>query len=432
MKENIKETCKELKNFLILWSTQSLSQLGSSMTSFALTLWLYEKTGSALQTALLSICTYAPYVMMSIFAGALSDRWNKKKVMLICDTLAICCTLVIFALLKKNLLLPWHLYLLNALNGLMNTVQQPAGDVAMTLIIQKKHYQKTSGMRSFSQSLVTILNPIFATALFSLFGMDAVIAVDFGTFVIAFLALLMFVEIPHIHKNYEEKKEPLLESVKEGIVFLKENSLILTLILFLAGVNLVASAFNAVLPAYILSSPNGGKVELGLVTSTAGVATLVGSVLVTFMKKPKNRIRVIYITMLISLGTENFLLAFARTPVLWCLGQLIGWILVPVMSANLDVILRSSIPVEMQGRVYSCRNTLQFFTIPVGLFLGGFMVDKICEPIMAKTPSWEILSLLFGVGKGSGAAMVMFVLGIAGTVICLIFGQVLKKYRYDE
>ena len=71
---------KELKNFIILWSTQALSSLGSSMTSFALTLWLYEKTGSALQTALLSICSYAPYVTMSIFAGALSDRWNKKKV----------------------------------------------------------------------------------------------------------------------------------------------------------------------------------------------------------------------------------------------------------------------------------------------------------------------------------------------------------------
>lgn len=81
----MKNTIYELKTFLILWSTQSLSQLGSAMTNFALTLWLYQKTGSALQTALLSICSYAPYVIMSIFAGTLSDRWDKKKVMLICD-----------------------------------------------------------------------------------------------------------------------------------------------------------------------------------------------------------------------------------------------------------------------------------------------------------------------------------------------------------
>ncbi len=436
MKESIKisfkTTCKELRTFLALWSTQSLSQLGSSMTAFALTLWLYEKTGSALQTALLSICTYAPYVMMSIFAGALSDRWDKKKVMLVCDTLAAGSTLVVFVLLKADLLAPGHLYLLNVLNGLMNTLQQPAGDVAMTLIIPKKHYQKTSGMRSFSNSLITILNPVLATTLYSLFGMNLVIAVDLGTFAVAFLTLLFGVRLPKIRNESQEERESLLLSARSGLVFLKENGLVFTLILFLAGVNLVASAFDAVLPALVLSSPQGGEMALGLVTSTAGVAMLIGSLLATFMKRPKDRVRVIYLTMLVSLSTENFLLALTRTPVLWCLGQLIGWLPVPIMSANLDVILRASIPVEMQGRVYSCRNTLQFFTIPVGFFLGGFLVDQVCEPLMAQAAMDGGLVRLFGAGKGSGAAMVMFLLGAVGTLICLVFGQVLKKYHYDK
>ena len=70
----------DLRDFYLLWSTQSLSQLGSAVTGFALTLWLYEKTGSALSTAMLTICTYAPYVLMSIFAGAVTDRFDKKNV----------------------------------------------------------------------------------------------------------------------------------------------------------------------------------------------------------------------------------------------------------------------------------------------------------------------------------------------------------------
>ena len=148
----MKNSIKELKTFLILWSTQSLSQLGSSMTGFALTLWLYQRTGSALQTALLSICSYAPYVVMSIFAGALSDRWDKKKTMLACDSFAACCTVLVLILLKTDLLQPFHMYLLNVVTGLMNTVQQPASDVAMTVITPEKYYQKTSGMRSFSNS----------------------------------------------------------------------------------------------------------------------------------------------------------------------------------------------------------------------------------------------------------------------------------------
>ena len=73
MKNIKKKELSELRDFLILWSTQSISQLGSSITAFALTLWLYEKTGSSLSTAALTICSYAPYVLMSIFAGALTD-----------------------------------------------------------------------------------------------------------------------------------------------------------------------------------------------------------------------------------------------------------------------------------------------------------------------------------------------------------------------
>lgn len=425
----MKHTIFELKTFLILWATQSLSQLGSAMTGFALPLWLYQKTGSALQTALLSICSYAPYVVLSIFAGALSDRWDKKKTMLVCDTFAACCTLVILFLLKTDLLRPAHLYILNAVTGLMNTVQQPASEVAMTLITPKKHYQKTSGLTYFSNSLVTILNPILATAVFAFAGMDGVIVCDLATFLLAFAVLALFIEIPQ-QRTAETKRKSVLQESRAGLAYLKENGMILNLILFLAGVNLVASAFDAVLPAMILPRKTGSETVLGMVTSCAGIASLIGSVIVTLLPKPKNRIRVIYLTMLFSLGTENFVIAFTESPIVWCMAQFLGWVVVPIMGASLNVVLRSTIPVEMQGRVYACRNTLQFFTIPIGFFLGGLLVDEVCEPIMARNIPW--LTGLFGSGKGSGAAMVMFLLGIAGVAICLGFGQRLKRYHLEE
>lgn len=426
----------KLKTFFVLWSTQSLSQLGSSMTNFALTLWLYQKTGSALQTALLSICSYAPYVLMSIFLGALSDRWDKKKIMLFSDSFAACSTITVLLLLKTGFLRPAHLYVLNAVSGLMNTIQQPASDVAMTLITPKDQYQKTSGLRSLSQSVITILHPMLATALFAAGGMDIVILVDLTTFAIAFLTLLFFVKIPGIYdertKTSVSESESLLNAARTGLRYLRENPMILYLIFFLAGVNLVASAFDATLPAYVLPKANGGEAVLGLVTSCAGIAALIGSLVVTMLPKPNNRIRVITGTMLFSLTIENFILAFTRIPALWCIGQFFGWLVVPIMNANLDVILRTTIPVDMQGRVYSCRNTLQFFTIPVGFFLGGLLVDQVFEPIMAGEPADSWLAVLFGTGKGSGAAIMMFVLGLAGAVICIVFARMLKKYQFRE
>ncbi|MCR4788203.1 MAG: MFS transporter [Lachnospiraceae bacterium] len=418
-----------LRDFYLLWSTQSLSQLGSAITAFALTLWLYEKTGSALSTAALRICTYVPYIIMSIFAGAISDKFDKKKTMLVCDLLAALSTIAVFVLYKTDMLAVWHLYLINAVSGLMNTVQQPASEVAYTVVTPKDLYQKTSGLQSLSRSLVTIGNPVIASAIYGLAGLDAAIAVDLLTFAIAFTTLAIFVRIPEVRADGNETKG-VLKLAKEGVLYLKENPMILYVILFMAGVNFVASAFDAVLPAYIIPSPRGGNYVLGVVTSFSGIAMVVGSILATVMHKPKNRVRVIYLTMLFSLGTENFLLAFSRSPVLWCIGQFLGWIFVPVMSTNQNVIMKNTIPARLMGRVYACRNTLQFFTIPIGLTFGGFMVDRVCEPFMGG--NGRSLYFLFGSGKGSGAALMLFILGLIGTGMCLIFGNKLKKFRYSD
>lgn len=280
----MKNRIKNLKDFYVLWSTQSLSQLGSAMTQFALTLWIYEKTGSALSTATLTICTYAPYVIMSIFAGALSDKFDKKKTMLICDLFAALTTVLVFVLYKTDLLSMWHLYAINMVSGLMNTVQQPASEVAYTLIVPKEDYQKTSGLQQLSRSLVSIGNPVISAALYALAGLDVVIAVDLMSFAIAFSALLFFVRIPEISSNANSEGS-VLTLVKEGLVFLKKTPMILHVILFMSGVNLIASAFDAVLPALVI--PKAGNSVFGIVTACSGIAMVVGSFFRLFFQSPR-------------------------------------------------------------------------------------------------------------------------------------------------
>lgn len=410
----------ELKPFFILWITQSFSALGSAMTNFALVIWLYQKSGSALTTAMLTVCSYAPYVLLSIFAGAVSDKWDKKKIMLICDSFAAVCTVCVLILLRTGCLAGWHLYVLNAINGLMNTIQQPASDVAVTLLTPKKYYQKTSGMRSFSNSLVTILTPVLATSAAALFGVEAVILFDLFTFATAFLSLLLWIQVPKAEEQ-DAPEESLLQAAKGGLSYLKANKGILWLILFLSAINLIASIYDAALPAMILSRENGGETVLGVVNACAGLATLAGSVFVTFSPAPKNRVKVICNTLLFSMSTENFLLAFGKLPPVWCVGAFLGWFFIPLMNANMDVVFRTKIPAQMQGRVYSARNALQFFTIPVGYFLGGFLVDQVFEPFMAGVSADTVFARLFGTGKGSGAAFLFLVIGFAGVAVCLIF-----------
>ena len=316
----------EMRAFLLMWSTQALSSLGSSMTAFALVVWSYEAEGSALTTALLSVCSYAPYVLVSVFAGALSDRWNKKAVLLICDGFAALTTLLTLLLLCTGRLQIWHLYALNALSGLMNSVQQPASEVTTTLLTPRAQFQRAASLRALSSSVV-----------------------------------------------------------------------------------------NLATPARTL--PLAGQAGYGLVGSVSGAAMLAGSALAVLLPAPKRRARVICGTLLLSMSTENFLLALGRSPLPWCVGAVLGWIGIPLMNANLDALLRTSLPLEMQGRVYAARNALQFFTIPLGYLLGGALVDALsASEALGAVP-------LFGAGQSGAAGALLFLLGLAGTALCLGFSQ---------
>ena len=407
---------RELRGFLILLFTQSLSSLGSAATSFALIVWSYQQQGTALTTALLSVCSYLPYVLTSVFAGALCDRVGKKKLMLVCDSLAAACTLGVLLLFMLGSLRVWHLYLLNALNGLLDAFQRPAADVAVSLLVPKRHYQSTGGLRSLCGSLTNMLTPTVAAALLALGGLHWVIAFDLLTFAAAFIALLFFVKLPEPEKC-SDHTERFIDAARGGIGYLRENRGILHLILFLAAINLTASMYNAALPALILSKAD--ETALGILNTAAGFAMLIGSTAAAVLPEPRSRVRVICNTLLLSMGTENFILGFGRSLPVWCIGAVLGWIGIPLMNANLDCLMRSLIPIGMQGRVYSARNALQFFTIPVGYFLGGLLVDEVFEPFAAMGQGW--ITMLFGSGRGSGAAMLFALLGLFGLLTCLIF-----------
>jgi len=422
-----KGSFRGLRDFLLLWATQALSALGSAMTSFALVIWAYQQEGSALASSLLSVCSYAPYVLLGIFAGALSDRWDKKRTMLVCDTCAALCTLTVLLLLQSGRLCIWHLYLLNALNGLMGAFQNPASAVAVTLLTPKEQYQRVGGLQSLSSSLVSILTPVFAAAVLSFGGLGAVIAFDLFSFGAAFLTLLFFISIPAAPAEDGAAKP--LQSAREGLAFLWRHRGLLDLILFMAVINLVSSMYEAALAPMVLSRTGGNELALGTVNTCVGIASVAGSLFVSLLPSPKSRVRAVFNATTFAMSAENFFLAFGRSVPLWCVGGVLGWIAVPVLNTNLGVILREKIPVNMQGRVYAARNTLQFFTIPAGYFLGGLLLDRVFEPLMSGREG--LLPVLFGTGKGSGAGVFFFILGVAGIAVCLIFRRDRRIWQLD-
>ena len=410
---------RKFSSFILLWATQTLSRLGSSLTPFALILWAYGKTGSAFDTALLTVSSYVPYILLSLPVGTLTDRMNKKHLMLLSDTAAALCMLtILFVWLSGNLEL-WHLYLVNCITGTAQTFQQPASEVATTLVTPEDKYQKAGSLNALAYSVINMASPVIATALYSVGGLTLVIIVDLSTFTVAFFSLLLFVRIPEMKSEKREDIQIMMD-LKEALGFLRTNMGILQVILFLAAINFIASIYNAALPAMILSFES--ESVLAAVQSTAGIAMIIGSAIAAMLPTPKSRVRMIIISLFISMSTENFMLAFFRNPIMWCVGAFLGWLCIPVMNTNLDALMRSQIPSSIQGRVYSARNMLQFFTIPLGYLAGGFLVDSVFEPFMADGVS-TVFTQLFGTGKGSGAAFLFAVIGVMGVLVCVVFSR---------
>lgn len=413
---------KEMKQFLILWIGQTLSSLGSSMTSYALIIWVYGQKGTATSITLLSFFTFLPSILFCFIAGTLADRWDKKKIMLVSDLAAAMGTTVVLVLFSMDLLQIWHLYLVNFVISFMNAFQNPASYVATSLLIPKDQYVRASGLQAFSGSLVTILKPAFATALLALAGLKVVLIFDLVTFTIAFLTLLFFIKLPVIPAKTEENGSNFWESCLEGFHFLKEHMALLHLILFFAFINLLAHMTGfSLIPALILARTGNNQTTLGMVSTALGLGGLVGSIIVTIMKPAKNKIRTVFLSCAISYALCDPVLALGQSVGTWIFAAFGGNIPLPFLNANLTAIMRTNVPIQMQGRVFATRDTIQYSTIPVGLFLGGFLADHVFEPFMQRaSPLQSLLSHLVGSQKGSGIAVMFLITGIIGLTTCLL------------
>lgn len=411
------------KTYIVFWLTQIISQLGSSMTSFALILWAYNKTHSAMSMSLMSFCNYLPYIVVSLFAGAFIDSHRKKRIILGADMIAALNTLVILLLLRIGKLELYHIYMVNAVTGVMNAFQGPATSVAIGIIVPKGEYEKASGMNSFSSSVLTVVTPMLATFIYGILGLKGVILVDLVSFIIAFVVLANFIRIPEVLVRKERIKQTLLEGCKEGWMYLKDHSGIWYLVLSMTVVNLFSRiGYENILPALILARSGGNEDTLALVTGFIGFGGIIGGIVITFIKFPKSRIKVIYFSTAFSFLVGDVLMGISRNAWMWCLSAVATSVLIPFINAGISAIMYEKVPKEMQGRVFSVRNAMQHGTIPIGILLGGYLADYVFEPFMkGNNGTVRFLERVVGTGNGTGMAVMFLCTGILGALSSLMW-----------
>ena len=410
------------KRYIIFWLSQACSQLGSSMTAFALILWAYTKNGSAMTVSLMSFFNYVPYIIVSLFAGTFVDMHSKKKIMLISDSIAAVCSVVIFTLNQAGGLQIWNIYLVNFIIGFMNAFQGPASSVAIGKIVPKDKLTQVSGMNSFSSNLVAVMSPVLAAALFALGGLKLILIIDLSSFLFAFMVLLIVLKIPQ-DTFVKVKKKSLFAGCAEG--YLKNNKAIFTIIITMALLNFFSRlTYENILSPMILSRSGNNSVVLGIVNAVMGIGGIVGGIIVSTGKVKGNSAKMIYISAMLSFLLGDVMMGAGRNIVFWAFASFAASFPIPFINAGQMVILYRCVPQEIQGRIFALRNALQFSTIPVGILLGGFLADYVFEPFMVtENAVAKILQTIVGTGAGSGMAVMFLCTGILGALFSLISYQ---------
>lgn len=412
---------KELRSFLLLWSSQTVSELGTAMTNYALMIWVYGQKGTASSLTLLTLCSFLPTIFFRFVAGTVADRWDKKRIMLLADLAAACGSLAILVLYAFSALRIWHLYLINVLLSLMNAFQVPASFVATSLLVPREHYTRVSGLQGVSGSVVSILAPALGSCVLAFGGMTTVLICDLASFAVAFSVLLFLIKIPKLEQQAKKGREPLLKSCLDGVRYLRDHEALLCLTLFLAVINFLAKLGNdGMLSPFVLARTGNDQQILGMVQSAVAAGLLAGSLAMTLMKPARDKAKLVFLSCAF-VFSGNVVQSLTRLPWVWSAAAFATYVMAVIMNANLTTLLREKVPPEMQGRVFSTKDTLQNGTIPLGLFLGGVLADHVFEPLMAEdSPLAKLLSPVFGAGSGSGIAVIFFCVGVLGIVVSLL------------
>ncbi len=404
--------------FTVIWVGQLLSLLGTNMTGFALTIWAWEVTGQATVLALVGFFAFAPVVLVSPVAGALVDRHDRKKVMMLADLAAGMPTVFVLLLYVTGNLQVWHLFITGAITGTFQAFHFPAYSAAVTMMLRKEHYGRANGMLAAAEFATGIAAPVVAALLLSFIGIAGVMMIDVVTFTTA-VAMLLFISIP---------KPPVTQAGLKGVGSIWKESFygfrhiferrsLLGLQLVFLGSNLTGTFGNTVLAPMILARTANDSIVLASVLSATGVGGLFGSVAMMVWGGPKRRVHGVLMGMTVTSLTGRLLLGLGRDWYVWALASFAGMFFIPITNGSNQAIWQAKVAPDVQGRVFATRLLIAQISVPLSMVLAGPLADLIFEPgMMPEGGLAPVFGWMVGHGPGAGMSLMLVFSGILGAL----------------
>lgn len=412
-----------MSKFVLIWFGQLISTIGSYMSEFALTLWAWELTGSATALALVGFFSLLPRIFISLFAGIIVDRGNRKHLMMLGDAIAASSTLAILILHLSGQLAIWHLYLAASLNGGFGQIQKLAYSTSITLLVSPQNYTRANSMNSAVHYGSNIVAPALAGVLYPIIGLGGILPIDLGTFIVA-IATLVWVQIPQPDGVWREQREHgrrgkvsklgvWWREVTFGIRYTWQRPGLRSLLIVTALFWFAHDLGGAIDEPMILARSDGNSQVVGAIFSAAGIGGVTGAVVLSAWGGTKQRVKGM-LAGFMGAGIAKTVFGLGQSLRVWLPAQFCSSLNFPLLGSSETALWMEATPPELQGRVFAANSLVLELVSAIATLIAGPISDYILEPAMQlPTILSSLFSPIFGKSAGAGMALLYVCCAIA-------------------
>ncbi|MFB7383838.1 MFS transporter, partial [Kitasatospora purpeofusca] len=411
--------------FYLVAAGQTVSLIGSALTSFALGVWAYQRSGRVLDYALISMLAMLPAIVAGPLGGAVADRIDRRRVMLACDAVSATATVSLVAALWSDSLALWQVGLIVGVMSLVTAFRRPAYLAAVAQLVPKPYLVQANGLANLGAGLGTLIAPLAGGALIGLVGLPWVVVVDVASFLVG-LAALLRVRFPD--RLFRRQEESFARTVVGGWRFLARRRPLLVMIVFFMVENYLGTlAVTLTVPSVLSFS---GTTAVGVVTAVGGAGAVAGSLLVALWGGTARRATGM-VGFVGGVGLGVVLVGLRPSVTLAAVGALVWWASMSILNAHWLAIIQLKVGPELQGRVLATNQMLAVAMTPLAFLTAPPLAERFSGLLDRGGALAGTAGRVLGTGPGRGTGLLLVTCG-ALLIVWAALGLSYRPLRYME
>lgn len=405
-----------MKNFYKLWLGELISNIGSGMTAFALSVYVYEKTGSVSYISLITLLSFMPSIILSPIGGLLADRYDRRLLMIIGDLfsgLGLIYILWNIQAGEKNIV---PIFLGITFSSIFTSLLEPSYRATLTDILDEENYAKASGLIQAAGSAKYLISPVIAGMILSVADIRVILLLDILTFITT--CLMIFLVRKSMNSEMQNYKKDSFKGLLEGLFIIKENRGVYSLVIIMFFVCFFMGFIQILIRPMILALSS--VKTAGMMESLCAAGLLIGSLWIGIAGIKKNYSKILAVAcffcgIFMSMTGVNENLAIIG------ISTFLFFSTLPFMNSCADVLVRVSVPNELQGRVWGLISLITQMGTVTAYIISGVMADYIFEPMFNKNGILvENIGMITGTGKGRGIGFMLILSGIGMLIMAIV------------